>query len=127
MAGFPLAVLNPAIRAGMGGLFLWKVGILVVVAFLSILVYRPFCRYLCPLGAVYGLFNPISLYRFRIDEERCTKCGICQKICKLDIPVYLKPNSMECIRCGDCKKACPHGAIYTIKKKDESFSVSLKT
>lgn len=75
MAGFPLAVLNPAIRAGMGGLFLWKVGILVVVALLSILVYRPFCRYLCPLGAVYGLFNPISLYRFRIDEERCTKCG----------------------------------------------------
>lgn len=126
MAGFPLAVLNPAIRAGMGGLFLWKAGILVVVALLSILVYRPFCRYLCPLGAVYGLFNPISLYRFRIDEARCTKCGICQKACKLDIPVYQKPNSMECIRCGDCKKACPHGAIYTINKKGETISVPQK-
>ena len=117
---------NPAIRAGMGGLFLWKVGILIVVALLSILVYRPFCRYLCPLGAVYGLFNPISLYRFRIDEARCTKCGICQKTCKLDIPVYQKPNSVECIRCGDCKKACPHGAIYTINKKSETISVPQK-
>ncbi len=120
MAGFPLAVLNPSIRAGMGGLFLWKTAILVVVALLSLLVYRPFCRYLCPLGAVYGLFNPVAVYRYRIDVHRCTKCGLCQKACKLDIPVYLKPNSMECIRCGECKRACPQEAILCGKRKDVS-------
>jgi polyferredoxin len=74
-------------------------------------VYRPFCRYLCPLGVIYGLFNPVSFYRFRIDEQKCTKCGICQSTCKLSIPVYLKPNSTECIRCGDCIEACPVNAI----------------
>ena len=73
------------------------------------LVYRPFC--LCPLGAVYGLFNPIAFYRYRIDAHACTHCGACKKACKLDIPVYEKPNSPECIRCGACKKACPHAAI----------------
>lgn len=110
-AGIPLVLLNEGLRAVVGWLYVWKLFILAAVVFLSILVYRPFCRYLCPLGAIYGLFNPISLYRYQIDEAKCTKCGACQKACKLDIKVYEKPNSLECIRCGDCKRACPYNAI----------------
>ena len=64
----------------------------------------------------------------KIDEEKCTKCGLCQKACKLDIPVYRKPNSPECIRCGDCKKACPHGAVCSsLSKKRPSASVDDQT
>ena len=85
--------------------------ILAVLLVLSIIVYRPFCRYLCPLGVIYGLFNPIALYRFQIDADKCTQCGACQHVCKLDIPVWQTPNSAECIRCGDCRNACPHSAI----------------
>ena len=110
-AGLPLVATNPALQAAVGGLFAWKGLILAVVVLLSIVVYRPFCRYLCPLGVIYGLFNPIAFYRLRVDEEKCTSCGACQRACKLDIPVWRKPNSMECIRCGDCRRACPHGAI----------------
>lgn len=110
-AGIPLISANPALRSVLGWLFTWKVGILVALVLLSIPVYRPFCRYLCPLGAIYGLFNPIAFYRFRIDTHKCTGCGACQKACKLDIPVHQTPNSPECIRCGDCRRACPHGAI----------------
>ncbi len=110
-AGIPLAILNEGIRNIIGWLYAWKVAILVVLIFLSILVYRPFCRYLCPLGAIYGLFNPIALYRYKIDESKCTKCGACQKACKIDIKTFETPNSMECIRCGDCVKSCPHNAI----------------
>lgn len=113
-AGIPLTVLNEGLRSILGWLYTWKVAILVVTVFLSILVYRPFCRYLCPLGAIYGLFNPVSLYRYRIDSEKCTSCGACQKVCKIDIKTFKQPNSIECIRCGDCIKACPHNAI---KKK----------
>ena len=119
-AGIPLTVLNEGLRSIVGWLYAWKVAILVVIIFLSILIYRPFCRYLCPLGAIYGLFNKISLYRYRIDETKCTSCGTCQKACKIDIKTFENPNSIECIRCGDCIKSCPHNAIKksTDKKSD---------
>ena len=110
-AGLPLIGTNPALRGALGWLFTWKAAILLGLVVLSLLVYRPFCRYLCPLGAIYGLFNPVALYRFRIDKSRCTGCGACQRACKLSIPVYRTPNSAECIRCGDCRRICPEEAI----------------
>lgn len=109
--GVPLVLLNSAMRRAASFIFRWKLAILAVTLLSAIIIYRPFCRYVCPLGAVYGVFNKISFYRFKIDTEKCTKCGACQKICKLDIKVYEKPNSLDCIRCGDCEEACPHGAI----------------
>ena len=115
-AGIPLIASNPPLRAALGWLFTWKAAILLALVLLSIVLWRPFCRYLCPLGAIYGLFNPVALYRFRIDEDRCTDCGACKAACKLDIDVRRTPNSAECVRCGACRRACPHGAIRTGSK-----------
>ena len=109
--GVPLVLLNSAMRGAAGFLFRWKLFILILTLFSSIIIYRPFCRYVCPLGAIYGVFNKISFYRFKIDALKCTKCGACQKICKFNIPVHENPNSADCIRCGDCKAVCPHKAI----------------
>lgn len=117
-AGIPLVASSPPLQQALGWLFTWKVGILAVLLLLSVAVYRPFCRYLCPLGAVYGLFNPIAFYRFRVDGQKCTGCAVCQKACPMDIPVYKTPNSPECIRCGVCKKSCPHGAICPTLSKN---------
>ena len=111
LAGWPLAAVNPILRQAVGFLFAWKSLLLVLLILLSLLVYRPFCRYLCPLGAVYGLFNPISLYRLEVAEDKCISCGKCQTACPMDLPVWERPNSMECIRCGDCIRTCPTGAI----------------
>lgn len=77
----------------------------------SLLLWRPFCRYLCPLGAVYGLFNKFAFFRYTVDKTKCTKCGACEKVCGLGIPVYEKPNSIDCVRCGKCVSACPEKAI----------------
>lgn len=121
-AGIPLVAANPGLREAVGWLFTWKIAVLLILILLSVIVYRPFCRYLCPLGAIYGMFNPIAFYRFNIDDNKCTGCKQCQRGCHMDIPVWEKPNSPECIRCGDCKKACPHGAIcssFNIKKQDK--------
>lgn len=109
--GIPLMITNPSLRAAAGWLFSWKTMILIAVILFSVLIFRPFCKYLCPLGAFYGIFNGVSFYQYRIDKDRCTKCGVCANVCKMDINVYKNPNSPECIRCGECVKACPHGAI----------------
>lgn len=109
--GVPLVLLNGAMRGAASFLFKWKLLILIITLLSSIVIYRPFCRYVCPLGAIYGIFNKISFYRIKIDSEKCTKCGACQKACKLDIPVWKNPDSMDCIRCGDCKITCPQKAI----------------
>jgi ferredoxin-type protein NapH len=120
MAGIPLVSLNPELRAVLGWLFDWKVLLLIVFVVLSVVDYRPFCRYVCPLGAIYSPFNKIALYRFRIDADKCTNCKACQRACKFGIPVYDEPNSAECIRCGDCRRACPTGAILTtLQRKSE--------
>lgn len=111
MGGIPLVITNPGFRAALGGKFAWKVALLCVFLACDLIVYRPFCKYMCPLGAIYGLFNPISLYRFEIDRKACVQCGKCKQVCKMDIDVCENPNSRECIRCGECKKACPKGAI----------------
>ena len=111
LSGLLLLAGNQGLRSAVGWLFAWKNLLLAVTVLTSIILYRPFCRYACPLGAVYGLFNPIALYRFEIDDVACTRCGICQQVCKLDIPVFEKPNCSACIRCGDCIAACPHAAI----------------
>lgn len=110
-AGIPLVANNPGLQASIGFLFSWKMGVLALIVLLSIIIYRPFCRYLCPLGAIYGCFNKVSFYHYVIDQEKCTKCKQCQNICELNIPVYQAPNSAECIRCGKCKSGCPTRAI----------------
>lgn len=112
--GIPLVLLNKAMRGAAGFLFRWKISILLVTLISAIIIYRPFCRYICPLGAIYGLFNKFSFYRFEVDTNKCVKCGVCQKQCKFDIPVWKNPNSIDCIRCGDCRINCPEKAIKRI-------------
>ena len=107
----PLALVNNGIRAALGKLFTWKLGILITVAVLSVLFYRPFCKWLCPLGAFYALFNRVSLLQMQVDKNKCVSCGKCARACKMDVDVTKHPNHTECIRCGMCVKACPTRAI----------------
>lgn len=109
--GIPLLLANRPLRQAIGFLFSWKLLILALVILSSILIFRPFCRYLCPLGAFYGIFNPVSIRRYQIERSKCTKCGLCSAHCRMDIDVCKNPNSPECIRCGECVKACPTGAL----------------
>lgn len=120
LGGIPLVAGNPDLQAAVGWLFSWKVFLLLSILILSMFHYRPFCKFLCPLGAIYGVFNPISLYHLRLDEGKCVDCGICKKTCKMGIDPRKTPNNPECIRCGDCVRACPTGALakgFRIGKK----------
>lgn len=115
--GLPLVLLNKGMRGAIGWLYAWKNVLLVVILVLSVIIYRPFCKYICPLGAVYSLFQPISVFRYRADQELCTHCGACAKACKMQVDPVKSPNHPECIRCGQCKKVCPTGALdYNVGK-----------
>lgn len=109
--GVPLLILNKAMRPAAHFLYTWKLGILVVVVLLSIVIHRPFCKYVCPLGAFYGLFHRSSFLRLRCDESQCVHCGLCARSCKMQVDPSNHPDSAECIRCGECVTACPVNAL----------------
>ncbi|MBQ8507772.1 MAG: 4Fe-4S binding protein [Clostridia bacterium] len=109
--GIPLVLANESLRSSLGFLFWWKMGLLIATIVLSILIYRPFCKYVCPLGAFYALLNRISLTRMELDRESCISCGKCVRACPMQVQVLKDINSSECIRCGKCAQECPTGAI----------------
>ena len=88
----------------LGPLFTWKFLLMVVFLVGCVFIYRFFC----PLGAIYGLFNRISLVGVKLDREVCTDCGLCVGKCKMDIR---RVGDQECIQCGECVSVCPTNAI----------------
>ena len=131
----PLSMANAGIRAALGSLFTWKFIVLLTVIVLSIVFYRPFCKWLCPLGAFYALLNKVSLFQMQVDQSKCVSCGKCAKVCKMDVDVTKSPNHTECIRCGMCIRACPTDAVsfrYGFgsgkqKSKNEQTTTEVKT
>ena len=107
----PLSMTNAGIRAALGTLFTRKLSILLAVAVLSVVFYRPFCKWLCPLGAFYALLNKVSLFQMQVDPNKCISCGKCAKACQMDVDITKTPNHTECIRCGMCVRACPTHAV----------------
>ncbi|HZJ68582.1 MAG TPA: 4Fe-4S binding protein [Candidatus Eisenbacteria bacterium] len=110
-AGLPLVIANQALRQAMGVIFSWKILLLIITIIGSISIFRFFCKYACPLGALYGLFNKVSFYHMECSSN-CIECQACTRICKMNIEPYKNPNSVECIRCGDCVKVCPVNALH---------------
>jgi polyferredoxin len=109
--GVPLVLLQEQLKSAAGFLFRWKFALMALVLLSSVYIHRPFCKYLCPLGAFYALFQKVSVLRLKLDKEKCVSCGKCEKTCPMDVAVTRDPNSAECIRCGACVRACPAGAL----------------
>ena len=99
---------NSDFYAMLGYLFTWKFAILVVVVVACVFIYRAFCRFICPLGAIYGLFCRLSLLGVKLDKNKCIDCGLCIEGCKMDIKHV---GDHECIQCGECIPVCPVQAI----------------
>lgn len=110
-AALPLMAAAPALLDAAGALFVLKMTLAALIVAGCLMIPRFFCRFLCPLGALYGLFNRIALVRYRVDSGRCTHCGACARACPMDLDPLRNPNGADCIRCGKCLDACPTGAL----------------
>ena len=99
---------NDSLYGQLGFHFTWKVVLLIAIGVGCLFCWRAFCRFLCPLGAIYGFFSRFALTGMRVDTARCTGCGACVRHCPMDIR---RVGDRECIACGQCVDVCPEGAI----------------
>lgn len=100
--------INASYFSMLGPIFTWKFMLLISIVVGSIFIFRVFCRFICPLGALYGLFNKLSIFGVKVEESKCTHCNLCINHCKVDIKHV---GDQECISCGECVNVCPTGAI----------------
>ena len=114
----------------LGLLFTRKFVILMAIVGACVFIYRAFCRFLCPLGAIYGLFSKVAVIGVKVDIPRCTDCGRCVSHCKMDIRHV---GGHECIHCGECIDVCPTKAIsfkagkYTLRGPEIAAGADDKT
>ena len=106
--GLTLVLANEQLRSLAGALFSWKIAVLVIILVSSVLIFRSFCRFLCPLGAFYSLFHKISICGVTVDKDKCVGCDKCVCECLLDVKSV---GDRECVHCGDCIGRCPTCAI----------------
>lgn len=105
-AGIPLALGDPMIRGLIGPFFWMKVAITVSLLLAMALVKRPFCRFICPLGAIYSPFNKVAPGFIEVRADLCTQCGRCQDVCPMDLDVPREADGLNCIRCRECVGMC---------------------
>jgi len=93
----------------------WTVGLVIGLSLVTSLgFYRPFCQFICPFGLLSWLFERVSLFRVRIDHNRCIQCGACDEACPLDAAKGIlarKRFPADCFSCGRCLNVCPTDAI----------------
>jgi len=95
-------------------IFFWiRIAFLIFVITISLFIPRAYCRYICPVGALMGLFGKYSMITFKINPIRCTNCRECEIHCPMGIrfPESGAIRSRECIMCGVCMARCPEKAI----------------
>ncbi|MFW5782734.1 MAG: 4Fe-4S binding protein [Candidatus Muiribacteriaceae bacterium] len=120
LASLPLIAGDRSILDNISYFFYIKLFLSSVFFVAAVRISRPFCQYVCPVGAIFELMRPWSLLKIKVNNDTCISCDLCMKTCPMDIPIY--KTTRDCIQCGNCVKACPNGSIKIehklIKKKE---------
>jgi len=87
---------------------------ILVMLVLSFGFYRPFCQFICPFGFLSWFLERLSIFRVKIDRNRCVNCGACIKACPNDAAlgrVEGKLFAADCFSCARCLNVCPVDAV----------------
>ncbi len=101
--------------------------ILFAIIIASFFIERFFCRYLCPLGAIFAIVSRIKLVKISKPSQKCGSCRVCTNNCAMGLPLYKheKINTGECIQCYKCVSACPrNNAVVNIGKEEMRTGVA---
>ena len=87
--------------------------LLLLIIIGSLFIERFFCRYLCPLGALFSLVSRFRIYSLNRKPEKCGNCKLCTSKCSMGVPLYKydEVRSGECINCMKCTSVCPNENI----------------
>ncbi|WP_082118923.1 4Fe-4S binding protein [Pragia fontium] len=82
---------------------------IIVLTIGSLFIQNLWCRYLCPYGALIGIFSLFSPFKIRRNADSCIDCGKCAKACPSRIPVdrLIQVRTVECTACMSCVESCP--------------------
>jgi ferredoxin-type protein NapH len=92
-----------------------KIAVLVVFLLAALFTWRPWCTLFCPLGAIYGLMNRVSLVFIRFQPARCTDCDLCEKVCRYGGRTDRATSDLRCIRCLECVR-CDALSVGTVSQ-----------
>lgn len=94
---------------------------------LGLFMSRPFCRYVCPEGARYGLVGLSRLFTVTRRDDLCVHCGACDRSCPMAIPLSssIGLNTPQCISCARCIEACPKPGALSLKLRNLRNPVTL--
>ncbi len=118
LAGIPLLLIDKDLRSSASYITLLKFAILLFIIISLLFSNRFFCKTMCPLGAIWGIFNRISIFNINYDKNSCISCGKCSNKCPMNLDVINEYRSSKCIRCLECNSACPTNSLTYGKFKN---------
>jgi len=87
-----------------------------VFAALSVLLWRPFCEFFCPLGALLSLLSRFSIFKLE-NTTSCVSCGVCTPVCPVSACKNGEISSADCLLCGECVRSCPVGSLKLARRR----------
>ena len=105
----PFWILNPEYTPN----YIFNIALVIFILFLILIfiIERGWCRYFCPVGAMFAPFNKVSLIHVEVNKKECTHCNVCSDVCPMGIDVPNMHRDPECILCGKCITNCPKDGI----------------
>jgi polyferredoxin len=104
----------------------WLIGVVfLAIVGLNLVLPRFFCRFICPLGALFGLLSRFTPWRIGKTSDRCGDCRICEDYCEGACRPSGKIITSECVMCFNCLDRCPSGRVTFATKPSAAGEAGL--